>query len=74
MSPITDERERRLRLWQELVERGADDLDPSLLRDLNVYGGAQGIWVDKSHTGSLTSDGGGVTVGVLHTGRHYPMS
>lgn len=40
------------------------------LRDLGVYGGAQGIWVDKATTGHLAADG--VTVGLLHTGRHYP--
>ena len=37
-----------------------------------MYGGAQGIWVDKARTANLTEDGNGVTVGLLHTGRSYP--
>ena len=42
-----------------------------MLREMGVYGGAQGIWVDKRRTGALTADGNGVTVGVRHTGQHY---
>jgi putative restriction endonuclease len=37
-----------------------------------VYGGAQGIWVDKARTRQLTPDGMGVSVGLLHTGTAYP--
>ncbi len=44
---------------------------PRDLRELKVYGGAQGIWVDKARTGSLTDGGTGVTVGLLHTGSSY---
>jgi putative restriction endonuclease len=32
---------------------------------------AQGIWVDKTHTASPDTGPDGVTVGILHTGRHY---
>jgi hypothetical protein len=39
---------------------------------MRVYGGAQGIWVDKKNTAKLTSDGEDITVSILHTGRHYP--
>lgn len=39
-----------------------------LLRDLRIYGGGQGIWVDKAITGSVSPDGAGVAVGLLHTG------
>jgi putative restriction endonuclease len=39
---------------------------------MRVYGGAQGIWVDKMTTAPLSPDGQGVTVSILHTGRHYP--
>jgi putative restriction endonuclease len=42
-----------------------------VLRDLGIYGGAQGVWVDKARTGSLTEDTTGVTVGLLHTGSSY---
>lgn len=42
-----------------------------MLRKLGIYGGAQGIWVDKDRTKSITDDGSGITVGLLHTGVHY---
>ena len=41
------------------------------MRELGIYGGAQGIWVDKARTGELTPGGSGVTVSVLHTGQSY---
>jgi hypothetical protein len=41
-------------------------------RSMRMYGGAQGIWVDKVRTAPLSSDGQGVTVSIPHTGRHYP--
>lgn len=44
-------------------------LTPSEVRDLGIYGGASGVWVDKSRTQSLAKDG--VAVGLLHTGKHY---
>jgi len=43
-----------------------------VLRGFGVYGGAQGIWVDKAKTAKISPDGAGVTVSILHTGRHYP--
>jgi putative restriction endonuclease len=70
---VEEERERRQDLWVDLeahslVARArADDL-----RQRRIYGGAQGIWVDKDRTGQIAGNGGGITVGVLHTGRHYP--
>src|SRR5215207_1790959 len=69
---MSDELRHRLRLWAELKERDPGNLEPKLLRDLGVYGGAQGIWVDKNRTGPLTPSGVGATVSILHTGRHYP--
>ncbi len=66
----TNELERRQSIWRELQNRRqANPLSPSDLRELGVYGGAQGIWVDKSRTSSLANDG--VTVSVLHTGSSY---
>jgi putative restriction endonuclease len=62
----------RMRTWARLLARGLDGNEPSLLRDLGVYGGAQGIWVDKARTGSISPDHHGITMGILHTGRHYP--
>ena len=44
-------------------------LTPGEVRQLGIYGGAQGVWVDKSRTQNLAQDG--VAVGLLHTGKHY---
>ena len=67
-----DELEHRRGLWQRLQQEDIGGLDPAMLREMGVYGGAQGIWVDKRRTGALTPDGNGVTVAILHTGQHYP--
>ena len=68
---VAQERERREDMWAELLAAGGPDrLLPRLLRDVGVYGGAQGVWVDTDRTRGI--DGvGGVTVSLLHTGRHY---
>jgi putative restriction endonuclease len=66
------ERQHRLGLWSQLVQGGGSKgVAPSRLRELGIYGGAQGIWVDKARTAAITDDGSGVTVGVLHTGSSY---
>lgn len=39
------------------------------VRDLGLYGGASGVWVDKTRTTAVAPEG--VAVGLLHTGRHY---
>jgi hypothetical protein len=67
---VADELARRLKLWEQVSTGNAADTDPRILRSALVYGGAQGIWVDKKTTGALAKDG--VTVSILHTGRHYP--
>ena len=67
-----EERERRLGLWHELRAVDPDKIAASSLRELGVYGGAQGIWVDKAKTSLISPNGSGVTVSLLHTGRHYP--
>jgi putative restriction endonuclease len=65
------ERARRESMWASLRAAGGPDrLSPGLLREVGVYGGAQGVWVDTDRTRGI--DGaGGITVGLLHTGRHY---
>jgi hypothetical protein len=66
------ERQRREALWDLLHrETGPQRVSPHRLRELRIYGGAQGIWVDKVRTGHLTPNGTGVTVGLLHTGTAY---
>ena len=69
---VADELSRRLELWEQISAGDAANTEPSTLRSMRVYGGAQGIWVDKVRTSPLSSDGKGVTVSILHTGRHYP--
>jgi len=71
-SLIREERQKRYGMWKSLKQKGGPNgVAPSLLRDLGIYGGAQGIWVDKSRTSRITSDGEGITVAVLHTGSSY---
>jgi putative restriction endonuclease len=66
---VNTERSARLEQWAQVQARGGPlGLAPLLLRELGIYSGAQGIWVDKMRTRTLTPDGAGVTVSVLHTG------
>ena len=44
-------------------------LSPGEVRELGIYGGQQGVWVNKVRTRELAPEG--VAVGLLHTGRHY---
>lgn len=44
-------------------------LSPNEVRELGIYGGASGVWVDKTRTREFAQEG--VAVGLLHTGRHY---
>jgi hypothetical protein len=44
-------------------------LSPGEVRELGIYGGASGVWVDKTRTREFAQEG--VAVGLLHTGRHY---
>jgi putative restriction endonuclease len=68
---VTGERARRAEMWQAIAREDLRNLEPALLRALGIYGGAQGVWVDKARTSVTTDDGHGATVGILHTGRHY---
>lgn len=69
---VADELSRRRELWKQMSAQDVNNIDPSTIRDARVYGGAQGIWVDKTITGRLSPDGQGATVSILHTGQHYP--
>jgi putative restriction endonuclease len=72
MNDLETERQRRLQLWHQIAqEQDLNSVEPQRLRALGIYGGAQGIWVDKLHTANSETTPDGVTVGVLHTGRHY---
>lgn len=70
---IDAEHTRRLNLWKHLrTQHGSERVSPSVLRELGIYGGAQGIWRDVDQTAKLTENFEGITVSVLHTGQHYP--
>src|ERR1700682_4245784 len=67
-----EEHARRLEMWQKLLAAGGpNSVHPILLRELRIYGGSQGVWVDKVHTARATGTAAGATVGALHTGSHY---
>jgi hypothetical protein len=69
-SPIEREISRRLDLWEKLRRSPNWPLLPaSEVRDLRVLGGFSGVWVDKTVTSAVASEG--VAVGLLHTGKHY---
>ncbi len=69
---VREESDHRRDMWKSLLDAGGPNgVAPRVLRDLGIYGGAQGVWVDKARTGSLTEDATGVTVGLLHTGSSY---
>src|SRR5262249_3348717 len=70
---ISNELNHRRSMWQRLGEHGGPKgVAPAVLRELGIYGGAQGVWVDKARTSQLTEDRVGITVGLLHTGSSYP--
>jgi hypothetical protein len=70
-TPVDQERVRREEMWARLVAAGGPaGLPAGLLREVGVYGGAQGVWVDTNRTRGINREGG-ITVSLLHTGRHY---
>jgi hypothetical protein len=71
MATVEAERSRRETMWANLLTAGGPSgLPARLLREVGVYGGAQGVWVDTDRTRGING-AGGITVGLLHTGRHY---
>jgi hypothetical protein len=64
---VASENTRRLSLWDGLIAADGPNGSAPLLREFGIYVGAQGIWVDKRITGSLTPDGSGIAVGLLHS-------
>lgn len=62
---------RRERMWQALIDRGGPvRISAGVIRDIGMYSGAQGVYRDTGNTGIIAA--AGVTVSILHTGRHYP--
>jgi hypothetical protein len=67
---VRREFEHRLRAFARLVAMGPSGLPPSVVRDVGLYGGASGVWTDTAGTRRIGGEDA-VTVGLLHTGRHY---
>ena len=69
-SSIELEVARRLDAWNNLQKSPNWPLvSAQEVRDLGIYGGASGVWVDKTLTSEVAPEG--VAVGLLHTGKHY---
>ena len=61
---------RRKELLKKIQSQKNGYIKPSFLKENNIYRGAQGIYIDQSLTKNI--DPKGITVSILHTGRHYP--
>ena len=69
-SSVESEIARRFDAWQKLQASPNWPIVTSAeVRELALYGGASGVWVDKERTSQLIENG--VAVGLLHTGKHY---
>lgn len=71
---VDEERASRIAIWADLNRTQImTTVEPRVLRAYGVYGGQQGVWVDAERTRGLdVTCTAGVTVGILHTGAHYP--
>jgi hypothetical protein len=69
---VEAEREWRLAVWENLLARRDSDglVTADAVRTVGAYGNYRGIWADKSRTERVHPDG--VTIGLKHTGQHYP--
>ena len=69
-SSVESEIARRFDAWNQLQSSpNWPILTAAEVRDLGLYGGGSGVWVDKERTSDLIAHG--VAVGLLHTGKHY---
>ncbi len=69
-SAVELEISRRLDAWNLLQKSPNWPLvTPHEVTELELYGGASGVWVNKEKTSAIAPEG--VAVGLLHTGRHY---
>lgn len=67
-----EERIRRQSIWSRLEARGGPNgVTPSLVRELSIHRGQQGVFRDLAVTSSISDPEAGVAVGVLYTGRVY---
>ena len=69
-SRVEEELAARLAAFEQLrSSANYPYLSAAEVRESGVYGGQQGVWVDKARTSALLPSG--VAVGLRHTGRHY---
>ncbi|MFF8943105.1 HNH endonuclease [Streptomyces sp. NPDC014864] len=69
---VDAEREWRMAVWENLLARRDSSglVTADAVRAVGAYGNFRGIWADKSRTQKIHPDG--VTIGLKHTGQHYP--
>jgi len=71
-SDIATELNRRKELFAKLLNLGGPfSVATESIRNLRMYGGAQGIWVDQEYTLLVDPNRIGLTVSVLHKGERY---
>jgi hypothetical protein len=68
---INTERAHREAILAELERRGGSrsSVAPALINELRIFYGGRGIWYDAQRTRTIEPPG--ITMGLLHTGRHY---
>ncbi|MBT2522756.1 HNH endonuclease [Arthrobacter sp. ISL-28] len=66
-----DEFMRREAMWEALLAAGGPgDVSAGLIRDLGIYAGARGIYVNQDRTKSTVAPNG-IALSFLHTGRSF---
>ncbi|SMY33443.1 HNH endonuclease [Photobacterium andalusiense] len=69
---IKQEIERRGRLFNAITYVDiAVGVTAGQLRELGIYSGAAGVWVNTELTRGIVSDNSGVAVSIMHTGKDY---
>lgn len=69
---IKQEIERRRRLFNAITYVDiAIGITAGQLRELGIYSGAAGVWVNTALTKGIVSDNAGVAVSIMHTGKDY---
>lgn len=69
---VKNELSRRMTIWHDLERRGGPRrVPPSLVYDLRIVRGQQGVFRDQELTRGLSGGGSGVAVGLRHTGSTY---
>ncbi|PSU84687.1 hypothetical protein CTM93_08105 [Photobacterium phosphoreum] len=69
---IKQEIERRRRLFNAITYVDiAVGVTAGQLRELGIYSGAAGVWVNTALTKGIVSDNAGIAVSIMHTGKDY---